>query len=312
MLGLEQFDKTLSLDANNQVALTSKGQVFLQMGRFSDALSLFDLTLVINPRNVVSLNSKGQAFLQMGRPADALEQFDAALVINPRDVWSLNSKGQAFLQMGRPADALEQFDTALVINPRNVWSLNSKGQVFLQMGRLSDALSQFDVTLATDPHDVVALKSKGLILLRRGELPNALAVLEESLRLDPSDQITKMLLARYYLLAGNEAKATPFILELIRKELNSTYLWLLCSLAARHPTSWARTFDNLCDMALKEQPHMTAQVADMRRHVQERRDPNPELIYAAIGEYARSKIFLSSALPRPVDRVARRVADPRR
>jgi tetratricopeptide (TPR) repeat protein len=247
----------------------------------------------------------------MGRFSDALEQFDAALAISPRHLVSLNSKGQVFLQMGGVAAALEQFDAALAINPRDAVTLNSKGQALLQMGRFSDALSQFDATLAIYPHDVVALNSKGLILLRQGELPNALAVLEESRRLDPSDQVTKMLLARYYLLAGDEAKATPVILELIRNELNVTYLWLLCSLAARHPTSWARTFDTLCKLALDEQPHMTAQVADMQRHVQERRDPNPELIYAAIGEYARSKIFLSSALPRPIDRVARRVADPR-
>ncbi|HJJ23422.1 MAG TPA: tetratricopeptide repeat protein [Nitrosopumilus sp.] len=65
--------------------LVSKGQSFLDDGKFDDALGFFEQALLLNQNDPDLWNHKGIALRSLGRYAEAMECFNKSLKIDPRD-----------------------------------------------------------------------------------------------------------------------------------------------------------------------------------------------------------------------------------
>ncbi len=65
--------------------LVSKGQSFLEDGKFNDALDFFEQALLLNQEDPDLWNNKGIALRSMGRYEEAMECFNKSLKIDPRD-----------------------------------------------------------------------------------------------------------------------------------------------------------------------------------------------------------------------------------
>ena len=65
--------------------LVSKGQSFMEDGKFTDALGFFEQALLLNQDDPDLWNHKGIALRSMGRYEEAMECFNKSLKIDPRD-----------------------------------------------------------------------------------------------------------------------------------------------------------------------------------------------------------------------------------
>ena len=65
--------------------LTKKGHIFLEDGKFEEALDLFEQALFLNQNDPELWNNKGVALRSMGRYDEALECFNKSLELDPRD-----------------------------------------------------------------------------------------------------------------------------------------------------------------------------------------------------------------------------------
>ena len=65
--------------------LVSKGQSFLEDGKFDDALGYFEQALLLNQDDPDLWNNKGIALRSLGRYEEAMECFNKSLKIDPRD-----------------------------------------------------------------------------------------------------------------------------------------------------------------------------------------------------------------------------------
>ncbi len=65
--------------------LVTKGRLFLEDGKFNDALSFFEQALLLNQNDPDLWNYKGTALRSLGRYEEAMECFNKSLRIDPRD-----------------------------------------------------------------------------------------------------------------------------------------------------------------------------------------------------------------------------------
>ena len=65
--------------------LVLKGQNFLEIGNFEDALGYFEQALLLNQNDPELWNFKAVALRSLGRYEEALECFNKSLEIDPRD-----------------------------------------------------------------------------------------------------------------------------------------------------------------------------------------------------------------------------------
>jgi len=65
--------------------LVVKGKLFLEDGKFNDALSFFEQALLLNQNDPDLWNYKGIALRSMGRYEEAMVCFNKSLEIDPRD-----------------------------------------------------------------------------------------------------------------------------------------------------------------------------------------------------------------------------------
>ena len=67
------------------VELVKKGRIFLEEGKFEEALSYFEQALLQDQNNAELWNQKGVALRSLGRYDEAIECFNKSLDIDPRD-----------------------------------------------------------------------------------------------------------------------------------------------------------------------------------------------------------------------------------
>lgn len=65
--------------------LVSKGQSYMDDGKFEDALSVFEQALLLNQDDPDLWNHKGVALRSLGRYDESVECFNRSLEIDPRD-----------------------------------------------------------------------------------------------------------------------------------------------------------------------------------------------------------------------------------
>ncbi|WP_299292261.1 tetratricopeptide repeat protein [Nitrosopumilus sp.] len=65
--------------------LVSKGQSFMEDGKFEDALGVFEQALLLNQDDPDLWNHKGVALRSLGRYDESVECFNRSLEIDPRD-----------------------------------------------------------------------------------------------------------------------------------------------------------------------------------------------------------------------------------
>jgi Flp pilus assembly protein TadD len=65
--------------------LVVKGKLFLEDGKFNDALSFFEQALLLNQNDPDLWNYKGTALRSLGRYEEAMMCFNKSLEIDPRD-----------------------------------------------------------------------------------------------------------------------------------------------------------------------------------------------------------------------------------
>jgi tetratricopeptide (TPR) repeat protein len=68
--------------------LVAKGQLFLEDGKFNDALGFFEQALLLNQDDPNLWNNKGIALRSLGRYEEAMECFNKSLEIDPRDKYA--------------------------------------------------------------------------------------------------------------------------------------------------------------------------------------------------------------------------------
>jgi tetratricopeptide (TPR) repeat protein len=172
-------------------AYAARAWVDLERGATGDARDAFAQAVKLNPANVDALNGEGRLFLDEGRYAEALARFDTALKNAPLSPETIASDAAAKLALERLADAKQQLTAARDRFPKSVPILLTLGKVEQRLGNLDAAEGDLRTAIASvdpaRPDGVLPYVALSELLSARGHLGDAKALLDDaSKRLAPS------------------------------------------------------------------------------------------------------------------------------
>lgn len=172
---LASYQKALSIEPDNILALANSGRTLFVLGRFTEALESFDKALAIAPGYPDALSGRGAALHSLGRYEEALTSFDKALSLQRAHSEALANRGKTLHDLRRFEDALVSHDAALAGRPDDPQFLCNRGATLHALGRYEEALASFQRVLRLQPDRPDALSNQGATLraLRRFEAAHA-------------------------------------------------------------------------------------------------------------------------------------------
>src|SRR5439155_26240290 len=102
---LEAFDRTLSLNLGDRVALAAKGRILLDVGRIPEALKVFEDGLILEHDNLDFLGGKATCLAYESHFDDALFLLAVGFQKDPNDYAPHRTRGRCLLRTGHAADA---------------------------------------------------------------------------------------------------------------------------------------------------------------------------------------------------------------
>lgn len=104
------------------------------------ALEMADRALTLNPDDDIALTSKGWALIDLGRAPEALAPLRRATAANPRNEYAWYNLAWAQYLTGNAIQSTESLKRALEINPGN--AIIKQGKKMMEEGKLPEHLSK--------------------------------------------------------------------------------------------------------------------------------------------------------------------------
>lgn len=221
--GAAQAQKLESTDPLYSITLMRQGSVFMQQGRYEEALDRFKQADRIAPGNATVHNMIGLCHLRMGQFDLALASFNTALEFVPGFTDARNNRGNTYLAMGQYHMAEVDFMSVLSDStyPHRKEAYYNLGLTYLQRGQVGAAEENLrkSIILPNPVFDGYLVLAQ--LAQRQGEMDLAKSLLEEA-RLEFPDRIEVSLeLGKLLMLTGHEEEARPHLEHVIASDPNS-------------------------------------------------------------------------------------------
>ncbi|MFA5293728.1 MAG: tetratricopeptide repeat protein [Phycisphaerae bacterium] len=222
------FGRTIELTKNNYMILDNLGSVFVEQGKFDDAIRCFRESLRIYPDSPVGNNNLGGVLQDAGRNQEAIEYFKLSLKYNPDFLPANLNLANTLRKEGHLQEAVEYFNKALRIAPNNPDALFKLGITLVGLqkyeqavdafskvielepdnvtahghrslalaaiGKTDEAIKDVCFVLRAKPDDVMMYRNLGIFLERKGDIAGAIEAYRAGLRIDPDNENLRQLL----------------------------------------------------------------------------------------------------------------------
>jgi putative PEP-CTERM system TPR-repeat lipoprotein len=169
------------VDPDGLKARVTLAGLYLQDGKNEEARSLIDEVLDINPGDVQSHFLRGQYYLRIKKYPEAISDFRMVLKDNPDSGEALTFLASAYYLNGENELALESLLKVTELLPNDIGTRLRVAEIYTRMNRLDDALEHIDYALMLDPESVSILRARAEVLAAQGltdELEETLTRLE--------------------------------------------------------------------------------------------------------------------------------------
>lgn len=156
-----------------------------QVKYWRDSITLFEHTLRVTENNNVMHNNLGVVFVEQGRFAEAVPHFTKALQIRPEDVKAHINLAVSLANLGDLQKAVDHYSKALELDPHHAGAHNNLGNVLLLQGRIDEAEAEFSRALEIQNDYAEAHNNLGVVLARKGRFTEAIEHFRQALRVNP-------------------------------------------------------------------------------------------------------------------------------
>jgi tetratricopeptide (TPR) repeat protein len=114
---LDDFNKTIELQAERVDAYVERGVAFTDMRRFDDAIGDLTRAIELDPKNARAYAMRAEAKLQAENPDEALGDVNESLELTLDDPMALRIRGNIYEALTRTDDAILDYQKALAKDP---------------------------------------------------------------------------------------------------------------------------------------------------------------------------------------------------
>ncbi|KUJ62970.1 hypothetical protein AR687_06140 [Flavobacteriaceae bacterium CRH] len=136
----DEYEKDFTLATDDY---SNAGYIYSELSLHEKALELYDKSLSINGNNQYSLNNKGYTLNLLDRYAEAIPYFDKAIASNELFAYAYNNRGLAKIKTGNVSEGLKDIDKSIEIDKDNSYNYRNLGIYHYDMGEMEKARALF-------------------------------------------------------------------------------------------------------------------------------------------------------------------------
>jgi len=188
---LSFFEKVLSKDPNNLIALLHKTKILNKEESFFSLIKSFQNKTDFDLTKPTDLNELGNEFLLQFDLVNANVCFKKILVSDSNNASIIFKCGLIFLMKRDLNKSLELIDLSLKIAENNSLAWTRKGEILRRLNKITEAIECFDKAIKKDDQNAEAWRRKGFTQsMRHEKLDEIIFCLDKSLKLDPWHPMT--------------------------------------------------------------------------------------------------------------------------
>jgi tetratricopeptide (TPR) repeat protein len=208
---LVQLQAALELDDSHQGALVALGDIYMEQGRYQEALEPYLKVVELNQDNPLRGVSRqlegvyyylGVAYFNLGQSEKAIESLEEALAIDRTDADAWYMLGATYQHIGELEKAIDSFKQAVRFVPNFAEAYQglaecyektgqgslaryAEAMVSYSSGALTKAIKQLEEVVTTAPELAEAYLGLGLAYEKEGQVEKAISAYQQALNLDP-------------------------------------------------------------------------------------------------------------------------------
>lgn len=175
---LECYNQISQLASSEWSVWLRKGDIELELGDFSSALTSFDTALGLKEDLISAHIHRAIALALLERFSEAVKSAKRATKMEPKNIEAWLILGDVNIRAANYKAALKALETASDIDPTDASIENTIGMVYYKQGRLQDAIRHLRLAIGRKRKYPTALRNLGLILMELEEWNAALEPLE--------------------------------------------------------------------------------------------------------------------------------------
>ena len=185
------FDHLIESNSNNFSAYLDRANIYLNSGRFDEALTDFSQAIKINPNSPNAYFSRGIAYHSMGRHIEAIEDFTIVIDLNPpvfiNQAYANRAASHFVLQ--NYEEALTDYTQSIQVSPNTAETYLKRAATLFFLKRYEDAEADYSQAISLDSNYALAYSSRGELYLNTGKFDKAQVDLSNAIRLDPQNSV---------------------------------------------------------------------------------------------------------------------------
>lgn len=193
------------------------GTVYHAQSRYTEALENYNASLMILDDNALTDHCIAQLFIETGRYRDALERFEKVfrghgVGFSAFNLWMLYvDYGFTLVSLSRFAEAIQALEVGLQRNTAVPHGLNALGFAHAHLQQLQEAQDAFAKGLEYDPDNPILWNNLAAVWMLAGALQQAAQGLERALLLEPQNPVIvhNAILLKQAAEAGGGLTASP-------------------------------------------------------------------------------------------------------
>jgi tetratricopeptide (TPR) repeat protein len=185
---VKSFSKSVEGSDNKEQGWSNLAKRLEKLNRLKDAIVCYDKVLTINENNDEALTAKGNIYSEEETDTLAIQSFKQALELNPNNSFAMMSLSTEQANIGEVDEAIETLDKAAKIDGETPEIWFRKGNIYDKAKKLEDALECYNKATGLNDFYEEAWFSKGIILNRLGRNNDALQCLIKILQINPGNE----------------------------------------------------------------------------------------------------------------------------
>jgi tetratricopeptide (TPR) repeat protein len=185
-LAISYLSSAIALDPNYSEYYNHRGNTYMKMGHFSNALNDYLKAIELSPPYAEVWTNVGQCYRMMDRMEEAVEAYTTSLDLEPDRELALIGRAQAFETLGRLEAALDDYDRAIELNSDNPLILANRAILHYEIGNTSEALADLDRAITLAPENPDLYQNRAVALTAMGRHNDVIRDLQTYLQLNPN------------------------------------------------------------------------------------------------------------------------------
>lgn len=206
LASVSAFSRLLEIDPKNEIALTYRGNAYIELGDYSKAIASYTEAINLNP------DTYPQPYYNRGRAYMFLEEYDKALADLEKSIeldhyddidfaYRANGNiGLIYRKLGNYEKALDAFSQSIsASNGTQADAFYLRGETYLEMGNYEAAIADYESAISRFPRYHLAYQSLGYAYYKTGQFDPASEALNQALAISSNSPQAHFYLGLLYL-----------------------------------------------------------------------------------------------------------------